>query len=113
MRVKKAGPIIIGVHLTAAEKKAMNMEIQRQIAEYDRDNANEIDAMFLWILHSEFGWGHKRLKRIHDRFRPAIDRLCARYEMTDKGDDLWLCTRKLNDYGIDIDKWNSEMELNE
>lgn len=36
MVVKKAGGKIYGAVLTAAEKKAMNMEIERQLAEYTR-----------------------------------------------------------------------------
>ena len=47
MIIKKANGLIFGAELTAAEKKAMNMEIQRQLADYDRRNANEIAAMWL------------------------------------------------------------------
>ena len=36
MRVKKAGGRIFGGAMSAAEKKAMDLEIQRQLAEYDR-----------------------------------------------------------------------------
>ena len=108
MHVKKANGKIYGAQLTSAEQKAMNMEIQRQCAEYDRKNANEIDAMILWHLHEFFGFGHDRLKKFHDSFIPAIKALCERYEMTDKGDEVWLCTKKLQDYGIDIEKWNKE-----
>lgn len=36
MQIKKAGGKIFGASLTAAEQKAMNMEIQRQLVEYDR-----------------------------------------------------------------------------
>ena len=39
--------------MSAAEKKARDMEIQRQLAEYDRKHALEIDAMVLWVLHAE------------------------------------------------------------
>ena len=39
--------------MTVAEKKAMNLEIQRQLAEYDKKHATEIDALILWVLHSE------------------------------------------------------------
>lgn len=38
--------------LTAAEQKAMNMEIQRQLVEYDRKNELELDAIILWELHT-------------------------------------------------------------
>lgn len=33
--------------LPPAERKAMNLEIQRQLAEYSRKHANEIDAIIL------------------------------------------------------------------
>ena len=105
-RIKKTNGIIYGYELTAAEKKAINLEIQREIATYDRKNANEIDALFLWILHDQFGFGYDRLKRVHESFRPALDALCQRYEMHDKGDEVWLCTRKLKDIGVDIEEWN-------
>jgi len=45
MRVKKAGGKVFGAVLTAAEKKAMEMEINRQIVEADRRYADDIDAM--------------------------------------------------------------------
>ena len=45
MRIKKAGGKIFGAVLSAAEKKAMDMEINRQIVEADRRYANDIDAM--------------------------------------------------------------------
>lgn len=34
--------------LTAAEKRAMNLEIQRQLAEYDSKHNIELDAIILW-----------------------------------------------------------------
>lgn len=44
MRIKKAGGKVFGAVLTAAEKKAMDMEINRQIVEADRRYADDIDA---------------------------------------------------------------------
>ena len=49
MRIKKAGGKVFGAVLTAAEKKAMDMEINRQIVEADRRYADDIDAMVLFI----------------------------------------------------------------
>ena len=48
MRVKKSGGKIFGADLTVAERKALNMEIKRQMAEYDRKHKNELEAMVLW-----------------------------------------------------------------
>lgn len=41
MRVKKAGGKVFGAVLTAAERKAMDMEINRQIVEADRRYADD------------------------------------------------------------------------
>lgn len=81
MVVKKAGGKIYGAVLTSAEKKAMNMEIERQLAEYTR--------------------------KFFDRFSVEIDALVKYYEMDDE-DAEWLCTRKLLDMGIDVEKWCDE-----
>lgn len=99
--------IVIYVDLTAAEKKAMDIEIRRQLAEYDLKHANELDAMILWHLHEEFGFGPKRLKQFYDTFAVRLDELIKHYEMTDS-DMVWLCTYKLKQYGIDIEEWNKQ-----
>ena len=109
MYVKKSHGKIFGANLTAAEQKALNMEIQKSFAEYDRKNADEIDAILLWFLHEKFGFGYERLKKIHKNVNHEVQSLCDRYEMTDNGDELWLCTHKLKEIGIDISEWNSEV----
>ena len=55
MRIKKAGGKVFGAVLTAAERKAMDMEINRQIVEADRRYADDIDAMVLYTLHVHLG----------------------------------------------------------
>lgn len=107
MMIKKYGGKIYGADLTQAEKKAMNMEIQRQLAEYDRKHMLEIDALVLWQLHEQLGLGPKRLKQFHDNFVPAMDALIARYKLDDV-DQIWICTHLLKEYGVDIEKWNRE-----
>lgn len=110
---KKIAGKIYGAHLTPDEKKALTIEIQKIYAELNVKNSNEIDATFLWYMHTQFGFGHKRLKLLHRLFRPAINALCERYEMTDDGDELWLSTYKLKEYGIDIEEWNREIREEE
>lgn len=48
MIVKKAGGKVYGAVFTAAEKKAMEMEINRQIIEADKRYTDDIDAMVLY-----------------------------------------------------------------
>lgn len=107
MKVKKAGKRVFGAVMSAAEKKAMDMEIQRQLAEYDRKHIREIDALVLWELREQFGFGNKRLKKFYDNFSRSIEALVNRYEM-EQGDDVWLCTYKLKEIGCDLEEWEKE-----
>lgn len=75
MRVKKSGKHIFGAELIAAEKKAMDMEIKQQIAEYDQKHAIELEALYMYVLHEQFGFGAKRLRRLHDALIPVIEEL--------------------------------------
>lgn len=90
-----------------SRKKAMDMEIQRQLAEYDRKHIREIDALVLWELREQLGFGNKRLKKFYDNFSRGIEALIRRYEM-EQGDDVWLCTYKLKEIGCDLEKWEKE-----
>lgn len=96
------------VQLSSNQRRAMDEEIKRQLAEYDKANTLEIDSMVLWVLYSEFGFGKKRLRKFFDKFSEELDALVKRYEMNDT-DTSWLCTRKLKDEaGIDISEWSME-----
>ena len=106
MIVKKSGKNIFGAVLTVSERKAMDIEIQKEIAEFNQKNETEIDAAILWVLHEQFGFGKKRLKRFYDHFIPAYRGLIERYEMLDEG--AWICTRLLKDIGVDMGAWREE-----
>lgn len=101
MHIKKAGGKVYGAVLTAAEKKAMDIEIQKELAEYDRKHIAEIDATILWVLHEQFGFGAQRLRTYYDAFHD--------YEMEDQ-DDIWLCTQMLKRIGVDIEAWHKESD---
>ncbi len=109
MRVKKSLGRVYGAELTAAERKAMNIEIEKQLAEYTRKHQAEFDALVLWELHIQLGWGEKRLRKFFDAFGGAVNALVKRYEMEDE-DDVWLCTQKLKEMGVDIEQWEREKE---
>lgn len=96
---------VVGIGLNRAEREALDREVRKAIAEYDAKNAMEIDAMILWILHEQFGFGPKRLKRFHDNFITELRALTDRYELP-KTDTPWLCMHKLEQYGIDLNEWD-------
>ena len=109
MLVKKAGGKVYGATFTAAEKRAMDMEIKRQLAEYTRKYEADLNATILYVLHEQLGFGEQRLRKFFDRFSVEIDALVKYYEMDDE-DAEWLCTRKLLDMGIDVAKWVADAE---
>ena len=74
MRIKKAGGKVYGADFTAAERKAMNLEIQRQLAEHSRKHANEIDAIILWQLHAQYGFGNRFNHEVRQQRRLLMHR---------------------------------------
>lgn len=93
------------IPLTNSQKRAMEAEMKAQMAEYDRKNWEEIDAMVLWVLYSQFGFREKRLRKFYESFAEELRQLIKRYEMS-TNDTAWLCARKLKDAGIDISTWS-------
>lgn len=112
MTVLKRFGKVYGAQLTKDEQKAMNIEIQKELAEFTRKHENEVDALFLWWLHDKRGYGHKRLREAYEDFSKAMDDLRERY-LVEEGDEVWFCTTLLRNYGIDIEKWNEEKEKGE
>ena len=109
MTIVKHDGKVVGAKLTAAEKKAMDIEIKRELVKLNEQNMMELDAIILWVLHEELGFGHKRLRRFYECFNKSVNDLNARYEFAGTAEDkIWLCTHKLKEYGIDIEKWNKE-----
>lgn len=96
-----------GADLTSTERKAIEMEIKRQLAEYERKHLLEIDALILWQLHTQLGFGVGRLRRFYDNFAPEMESMIARYELESE-DSTWLCTQKLKEMGIDLEEWSKK-----
>ena len=108
MIVKKSGGRIFGAELNAAEKKALHMEIHRQVAEFDRENQVNVEACILWAMHELLGFGPKRLRRFYFGFVKYYSGLLDHYEMED--DNAYLALRALKDYGIDVEAWHREVD---
>ena len=86
----------------------MMKEIKRQCSAYWKKHEFELMAMILWQLHEQEGWGEKRLKRFFMGFTPTLDALLDRYDMETDDEKFWLCTYKLKELGIDLEKWQHE-----
>lgn len=110
MRVKKLYGKPYGVEFTAAERKAMNLEINRQIIENDEKYKEDIDAMVLYVLMVHYGWKKKRLRKFWKAFITEHQALRDYYLMDAPGDNEWLARRKLKQIGVDVHQWYEEDE---
>lgn len=106
MQIKRSGKHIFGAELTAAEKKAMNIEINKQLAEFTRKYQIEIECIFLRELRRH-GYGAVRLRRAFDDFGNDLDELIARYELED-ADKPWVAKETLKREGFDVEQWHRE-----
>ena len=112
MMVKKSGKHIYGAELTNAERKALDMETRRQLAEYTRKHILEVEATVIRNLRRATDWDDDKLHAFYDDFDDNLDELVKYYEMTDD-DTEWLCKRELREEGIDIEQWHRERHPNE
>ena len=101
MFVKKSGKTVYGVVLTAEEKKALDMEARRALAEHTRKHELEIEAMVMRQVRRRTGWGKTKLKNFYMDFVPEFMALVKRYEM-DEVDMPWLCTQELKEEAFDV-----------
>lgn len=112
MQIIKTAGKIMGANLSKNERKAMLMEIRKELADWDRKNLLELDALILWELHSQFGFGPERLKKFYMGFSNGVHDLASRYEMDDEDEDrVWICQKKLKDIGVDMSEWEKEKYL--
>lgn len=110
MRVKKFNGNVFGAELTPTERKAMRMEINRQILAKDEQYQEDLDAMILYVLMSRYGWRKKRLHKFWKAFTEEHRALREYYEMDAPGDGAWLAHHKLKEIGVDIKEWYKEDE---
>ena len=105
MQVKKYKGKVFGMSMTADERKALQIELRKEIAEIDHKYAADIDALMLYVLASRYGWRKKRLLDIWKAFAEEHERLSEYYQMDDVGDLEWLAHRELAKIGVDVRKW--------
>lgn len=110
MRVKSYKGKVFGADFTTAERKAMNIEINRQIAERDAQYAADIDALILYTLMAHYGWKRKRLRKFWNAFIEEHKALRESYKMSENADTTCIAHQILKDIGVDINEWYKETE---
>lgn len=104
---KKAGGKIFGVQFNKAEQRALDQAINEQIVENDRAFDMDKESSILWMLHKQFGFGPKRLKKAWELFYAETLKL-REYYLMDQEDDGWLARKMLKEIGCDIEEWYKE-----
>ena len=93
-------------------RKAINDEINRQTGENVRKLSNNIQALVLWSLHKQLGFGKKRLLRFQKNFLPLIQELQDYYQLDNASETEFVCLNKLkNEVGIDVDNFNKMFQI--
>ena len=109
MFFKKIRGKIFGVQLNEKEQAALDAEIRKQVRANSRLYEIETDCSILWMLHTEFGFGPKRLRKAWALFYEQAGLLAQHYEMP-TSDGAWICQQRLKDIGCDVEEWYKEMD---
>ena len=93
-------------------RKAINDEINRQTGENVRKLSHNIQALVLWSLRKQLGWGKKRLLRFQKNFMPLIQELQEYYQLDNASETEFVCLHKLkNEVGIDVENLNEMFQI--
>lgn len=89
--------------LSAAQKKEIAKEARYQVNRLMPLVVQNVEAIILWQLHEQYGFGVKRLKRFFESTAPMITGMLEEYNFKTDEDAIWVCKYKLREIGIDLD----------
>ena len=89
--------------LSCAQKAEIADEARRQLDKLMPMVVQNVEAIMLWQLHEEGGFGKKRLMRFFDATAPMMEGMLSYYNFKTDEDAIWLCKHNLKEIGIDLD----------
>ena len=90
--------------MTKREMQALEGSIREQIGKSVGKLQGNIEAIVLWQLHVQKGWGVKRLEEFLEGFRPALQELMDFYGVDSTEEVEFACVQNLKSIGFDTDK---------
>ena len=108
MLVLKHKGKVFGAKFTAAEQKAIDIEVNKHVLEVDKEYQIQLFIEVLYTLYASEGYGKKRLHRFLSALMKEHDNLVNRYQMPDDFD--WLAEKKLKDAGVDVRQWVDDLK---
>ena len=98
-------------YLSSSQKSMVKAEARRQFIAAQDDFGKDFDAVVLWVLHEKFGFGQKRLKMFYDCFNELYKELKTLYQLG--SDTPFVARKKLEQIGINLDKWQEEVNYDD
>lgn len=96
----------ISGNLSHDVRQKIRREARMQMLETHKKINADFDAMVLWVLHSRFGFGKKRLERFYEEFLREYEEMKEYYASND--DTIIFAAReKLKQIGVDVYQWNN------
>ena len=87
------------------DRKRIKVEVRKEVEACFERKCIDMDAMILWNLHKQFGFGKDRLRRYFDGYVKEIRALQELY-----GEYAWQKMRdELLRIGVDIEAWEKEL----
>lgn len=90
--------------MSKSQLKALDGSIREQIATNVDKFKGNIEAIVLWQLHEQYGFGAKRLEAFLEGFQPALQELNEFYGLSGVDETECACVYNLKSIGFDTDK---------
>lgn len=98
--------------LSNKERKEIEREIRRQTASNVKNLSLNLQAIVLWNIHEQLGFGQKRLLEFQKTFLPLIKELQEFYMAEDSEETEFILLYKLkNEVGVDVRELNDMFEI--
>lgn len=87
---------------TSAQKRALKQECVKEFDILLKNSNIDIRLQLLHYFRFKKGYGQKRLEQLDSDLREMLKNIHARYELSED-DTAWLCKKRLEDSGINLD----------
>ena len=98
--------------LSNKERKEIEREVRIQTAQNVKSLSLNLQAIVLWNLHVQLGFGQKRLLEFQRSFLPLIEELQDFYMAEDAKETEFILLYKLkNELGVDVKELNDMFQI--
>ena len=98
--------------LSNKERKEIEREVRIQTAKNVKNLSLNLQAIVLWNLHEQLGFGQKRLIEFQRSFLPLIKELQDFYMAEDAEETEFILLYKLkNEVGVDVSQLNAMFQI--